>query len=53
MRDDILWICCDRSVGGEPRKPRTCIVVSNDIANRYGQAIAVVPTQAYTAVSTG
>ena len=47
-RGDILWIQCDPSVGVEPRKTRTCIVVSNDIANRYGQAVTVVPTQAYT-----
>ena len=49
LRGDILWICCDPSVGAEPRKTRTCIVVSNDIANRFGQAITVVPTQAYSA----
>lgn len=48
-RGDILWICCDPSVGAEPRKTRTCVVVSNDIANRYGQAITVIPTQAYSA----
>ena len=47
LRGDILWICCDPSVGAEPRKTRTCVVVSNDIANRFGQAITVVPTQAY------
>jgi mRNA interferase MazF len=47
-RGDILWINCDPSIGVEPRKTRTCIVVSNDIANRYGEAITVVPTQAYS-----
>jgi mRNA interferase MazF len=47
-RGDILWICCDPSVGMEPKKTRTCVVVSNDVANRYGQAITIVPTQAYT-----
>lgn len=47
-RGDILWIQCDPSVGVEPRKTRTCVVVSNDIANRYGQALTVVPTQAHT-----
>jgi len=49
LRGDILWICCDPSVGAEPRKTRTCIVVSNDIANRFGQAITVIPTQVYSA----
>ena len=48
-RGDILWVNCDPSVGVEPRKTRTCIVISNDIANRYGQAVTVVPTQRYTA----
>lgn len=48
-RGDVLWINCDPSVGVEPRKTRTCIVVSNDIANRFGQAITVVPTQRHTA----
>jgi mRNA interferase MazF len=47
-RGDVVWICCDPSVGVEPKKTRTCIVVSNDIANRYGQAVTVIPTQAFT-----
>jgi mRNA interferase MazF len=47
-RGDVLWIQCDPSVGVEPRKTRTCVVVSNDVANRYGQAVTVVPTQAHT-----
>jgi mRNA interferase MazF len=52
-RGDVLWICCDPSGGAEPKKTRTCIVVSNDIANEYGQAITVVPTQKYTAERVG
>ena len=48
-RGDILWVSCDPSIGVEPRKTRTCVVVSNDVANRFGQAITVVPTQRYTA----
>ena len=48
-RGDILWVQCEPSVGVEPRKLRTCVVVSNDIANRFGQAVTVVPAQAYTA----
>lgn len=47
-RGDVVWICCDPSVGAEPRKTRTCVVVSNDVANEHGQAITVVPTQAYS-----
>jgi mRNA interferase MazF len=48
-RGDVVWIRCDPSVGVEPKKTRTCVVVSNDVANRYGQAITVVPTQDYSA----
>ena len=47
-RGDVVWANCDPSVGVEPKKIRTCVVVSNDIANRYGQAITLVPTQGYT-----
>lgn len=48
-RGDILRIDCEPSRGVEPRKTRTCVVVSNDVANRFGQAITVIPTQVYTA----
>ncbi len=48
-RGDILWINCDPSVGAEPTKTRTCVVVSNDIANTWGAVVTVVPTQRYTA----
>jgi mRNA interferase MazF len=48
-RGDLLWINCDPSVGAEPRKVRTCVVVSNDVANRYGRALTVIPTQRYSA----
>ena len=52
-RGDVLWIQCDPSIGAAPRKTRTCVVVSNDIANRYGAAITVVPTQRYSAERAG
>jgi mRNA interferase MazF len=48
-RGDVLWISCDPSIGVEPQKTRTCVVVSNDIANQYGSTITVVPTQTFTA----
>ena len=52
-RGDVLWINCEPSVGVEPTKVRTCVVVSNDLANRYGQALTVVPTQEYTKERAG
>jgi mRNA-degrading endonuclease toxin of MazEF toxin-antitoxin module len=48
-RGDILWTQCDPSVGVLPRKTRTCVVASNDVAHRYEPAVTVVPTQASTA----
>jgi mRNA interferase MazF len=47
-RGDVLWIDCDPSIGNEPRKVRTCVVVSNDIANRVSGAVTVVPTVRFT-----
>ena len=47
-RGDILWIQCQPSIGVEPRKVRTCVVVSNDVANEFGQGVTVVPTQGFT-----
>jgi mRNA interferase MazF len=47
-RGDIVWISCDPSFGAEPRKTRTCVVVSNDIANQFGQVLTVIPTQSFT-----
>lgn len=48
-RGDIVWIGCDPSVGAEPSKTRTCVVVSNDVANELARTISVAPTRAYTA----
>jgi mRNA interferase MazF len=47
-RGDVVWIDCDPSVGAEPSKTRTCVMVSNDVANHYGQTVTVVPTQRFT-----
>ncbi len=47
-RGDVVWVNCDPSVGVEPKKTRTCVIVSNDVANRFGGAITVVPTQEWT-----
>ena len=50
-RGDVLWIRCDPSVGVEPKKTRTCVVVSNDRANedRDWRAVTVVTTRSYAA----
>lgn len=48
-RGDVVWLNCDPSIGAEPCRIRTCVVISNDVANQHGQAVTVVPTQKYTA----
>ena len=48
-RGDILWIDCDPSIGVEPTRVRTCVVVSNDTANKFGQSVTVIPTLRYSA----
>ncbi len=47
-RGDVVWVQCDPSIGVEPKKTRSCVVVSNDVANHYGGAVTIVPSQEWT-----
>ena len=47
-RGDVLLVICDPSIGVEPKKRRTCVVVSNDEANRQWAAVTVIPTVGWT-----
>jgi mRNA interferase MazF len=42
-RGEVFWINLDPATGSEIRKTRPCVVVSNDIANRFSPLITVVP----------
>lgn len=43
MRGEVWWVNFDPSTGGEVRKIRPAIIVSNDTANRFLNRVQVVP----------
>jgi len=42
-RGEVWWVNFEPSLGGEVRKQRPAVIVSNDMANKYLNRVQVVP----------
>jgi mRNA interferase MazF len=48
-RGEIWWVNFDPSIGGEIKKKRPAVIVSNDVSNKFLNRVQVVPLTSKTA----
>jgi mRNA interferase MazF len=48
-RREVWWVNFDPSIGGEIKKKRPAVIISNDAANRFLNRVQVVPLTSKTA----
>ncbi len=42
-RGEVWWVEFENSVGGEIQKRRPCVIISNDVSNKYLNRVQIVP----------